>query len=109
MPVRTEKSLSIELDQPFTLKTYKGNTLKVEVSVSLYNGGLETLRYLNSEGQYRLMAQSDRQHIHLSDYRLRQFAKINNASLCEKVSYVIYVPEGMEVEGTDKALWASRD
>lgn len=109
MAVRAEKSISVELDQPFTLKTYKGNTVKVEVSVSLYNGGLETLRYLNSRGQYRLTVQSDSKHLYLSDYRLRRFAKINRAGLCEQVSYVIYVPEGMEVEGKAGAMWASRD
>ncbi|MBK9016285.1 MAG: hypothetical protein IPM82_20670 [Saprospiraceae bacterium] len=102
LSVKAGQSLRIELDQPYIVKACKGNAVMVETSITLQNGGNATLHRLNSEGQFQLYLNRDVKGLKLSDNTRRQLAMVNGASLCEKVSYVIYVPEGVQVMTEEK-------
>ena len=97
LSVPENQPLVIELPQSYTIQAYAGTVMKVEATVTLQNGGLGTLHYLNQRGQYKLQLQQRIVGVQLSDNSVRKRAMINSAPLCEVVKYTIYVPESIAV------------
>jgi len=96
--LENQSQLYVDFDVNYVIEKYDGQVLKVETNVELYNGGKETLQYLNRQGQYRLYFQKALDGVTITDNTRRQLALINGAPLCEEVTHIVYVPHDYVVQ-----------
>ena len=108
IPLKSVLPLVIALEQPCNIKTCKGDAVMVETTVSLQNGGDETLQYLNHQDEYKLYLKKDMDGLKITDNTRRRLAMINGVPLCETISYVIRIPEGYTVETAPSATLIAR-
>lgn len=95
IPLETKTALEIKLDKPYTVRASKDGVVRIETNVRLNNGGTQTLKHLNEQGQYLLRLKATPERQLLTDNSRRKMAAINGTSLIEEISYVIYLPEDL--------------
>ncbi|MBK6932683.1 MAG: hypothetical protein IPH12_18205 [Saprospirales bacterium] len=89
----------IRLDLPgiVDLKIWNSPTVRLEIAVSLPAANVSVLDQLATVGRYDLKAESTGQALTISAPNLNKVVRLKGEELRETVSYVVFVPKGLEV------------
>lgn len=89
----------IRFDLPGTvdLKIWNSPTVRMEITVSLPSANVSVLDQLVNVGRYNLKAESAEATLTISAPNLHKVVRVKGEELRETVSYVVFVPKGLEV------------
>lgn len=93
IPLTDGQPLQIRLDAPFQVKTWDGNTIRIEATVTLFNCGRKTLDHLLGQGQYLFRVRKGKSGLFLAENKARGHARLNGRPIGEAVSYTLYLPK----------------
>lgn len=92
-----ENTIIIDLKEKFELRITKGRVIRAETSVSLKRGSSSLLDAFGRQGKYRLQIENGKKGMRLVRPASSQISSINNNTIQEEVSFVLYIPEGFMV------------
>ncbi|MEZ5042712.1 MAG: hypothetical protein R2828_22655 [Saprospiraceae bacterium] len=98
-----KQTVELDLDGPIEVKTWKNDILRVQMSVSLQNGSESILKSLVQVGRYNLKSDITDEKFSIYLPTLEKEVKIRGTLLEEQVSFLVFVPENVEVKLTNTA------
>ncbi len=95
----TEGHSRIIFDLPGTvdLKVWNHNTIRIEIMVNLPSGSMSMLDQLATVGRYNLRAETKEETMLISAPNLYKLVRVKGEELRENISYVVFVPQDLEV------------
>ena len=84
------------------VKTWKNNTMRVQMVVGLANGSVNMLKSLVQVGRYNLNGTDDEEQFTISAPSLEKEVKLKNGILQEQVSFLIFAPENVVIKQKDE-------
>lgn len=97
-PLNGDHALIAEFDGDVRIEKWADDFVRVQINIEVPNTNDNTLKALISAGRYRIDASHDGGALMLSSKDRSQSVSIKGVQLDEIVTYVIYVPQKLNVE-----------
>ncbi|TNE56260.1 MAG: hypothetical protein EP344_12850 [Bacteroidetes bacterium] len=89
--------IKLDLPGPVDLKVWNKPTVRMEITVSLANGNMSMLDQLATVGRYNLKSVAQDDILLITAPNLYREVRVKGVELKERVSYVVFVPQDVEV------------
>ncbi len=97
------ETVTLDLPGSVEVKTWKSPTMRVQLNIALPNSNVALLKTLVQYGRYNLIATQESEGIKVFAPGLKKPVKVGDRRLDEKVSFLVFAPEGVQIEIPDAA------
>jgi hypothetical protein len=92
--------LTLELPGDVDMKVWKNDYIRIEITASLASGNASLLHELANVGRYNLTAKVNGEALVVSAPNLQKQVRVKGEALKETMTYVVFVPENVQVKLT---------
>ena len=91
------QTLVIDLEGPVEVKTWKNNSVRVQMDIELYNRPVTFLKGMIMAGRYNLKSTQIEEGLLIKAPGMEREVKLKGEELKEKLAYVVFAPENVQV------------
>lgn len=96
-PLEASQTVSLDLPGAIEVKTWDGELLRVQMTITLHNGSEAVLKSLISAGRYNLIAKAGDSVVISAPSMLRE-VQLGGKALEDSVSFLVYAPKNISVK-----------
>lgn len=97
------QNVTIDLPGSVEVKTWESPTMRIQLTISLPNSNVALLKTLVQYGRYNLLASRENDAVKIFAPGLKKPVKVGTSNLDERLSFMVFAPEGVQIEIADGA------
>lgn len=96
--LQAANAVTLELEGPVDVQVWSNSTMRIQMTIGLEQGSESMLRSLIQAGRYNLHNQGQSESFLVNMPGMNREVLINGSPLRERLSYQVFVPEGVQVD-----------
>lgn len=97
-PLEASQTVSLDLPGAIKVKTWDGDLLRIQMTITLQNGNEAVLKSLISAGRYNLIAKVNGSTMNVTAPSLAREVQIGGKALGDNVTFLVFAPKNISVK-----------
>ncbi|MEM9824226.1 MAG: hypothetical protein AAF985_24285 [Bacteroidota bacterium] len=99
--LKGQETIVLDLKGDVEVKEWKGEIMRVQMSIAINNGSNSMLKSLITAGRYNLKSKVENEEMRIFAPGMERDIKIKGSALQEKIVYTVFAPEDINIKMVD--------
>jgi len=95
--LKGNNTVTLDLDGDIEVQEWKGEIMRIQVTIGIENGSNAMLKSLVTAGRYNLQSKEENDGMTIFSPGMKRDVKVRGEKLKESISYIVYAPDNVSV------------